>query len=169
MKLNPNKIQFCEKEVKLLGIGLNGVDITPSEIKKNKALEFPVPTEVSDVRRFLGLTGWFRDFIKDYAAKIIKFTDSLQGKGKDWKWTEEMNLKFINLKKTLSELGKKLRIVDYEKEFLLRTDASNIGMGAGQRKMVSVQWASKKFTPTEMKYGISEKEMYAMFWAVKKI
>ena len=99
MKLNPNKIQFCEKEVKLLGIGLNGVDITPSEIKKNKALEFPVPTGVSDVRRFLGLTGWFRDFIKDYAAKIIKFTDSLQGKGKDWKWTEEMNLKFINLKK----------------------------------------------------------------------
>ena len=59
--------------------------------------------------------------------------------------------------------------MDYEKEFLLRTDASNIGMGAGQRKMVSVQWASKKFTPTEMKYGISEKEMYAMFWAVKKL
>ena len=46
-----------------------------------------------------------------------------------------MNLKFINLKKTLSELGKKLRIVDYEKEFLLMTDASNMGMGAGQRRM----------------------------------
>ena len=59
--------------------------------------------------------------------------------------------------------------MNYEKEFLLMTDASNIGMGAGQRKMVPVQWASKKFTPTEMKYGISEKEMYAMFWAVKKI
>jgi len=35
----------------------------------------------------------------------------------------------------LSELGKKLRIVDYEKEFLLMTDASNMGMGAGQRRM----------------------------------
>lgn len=99
MKLNPNKIQFCEKEVKLLGIGLNGVDITPSEIKKNKASEFPVPTGVSDVRRFLGLTGWFRDFIKDYATKTIKLTYSLKDKSKDWKWTEEMNLKFINLKK----------------------------------------------------------------------
>ena len=59
--------------------------------------------------------------------------------------------------------------MNYEKEFLLMTDASNIGMGAGQRKMVPVQWASKKFTPTEMKYGISEKEMCAVFWAVKKL
>ena len=76
--------------------------------------------------------------------------------------------KVYKLEKTLSELGK-LRNVNYEKEFLLMTDASNIGMGAGQRKMVSVRWASKKFTPTEVKHGISEKEMYAMFLAVKKI
>lgn len=42
-------------------------------------------TGVSDVRMFLKLTGWFRDFIKDYAAKTVKLTDGLKGLSKDWK------------------------------------------------------------------------------------
>lgn len=67
--------------MELLGVTLNGVDIIPSEIKKNEALEVPVPTCVSDVRRYLGLTGWFRDFIRNYAGLTIKMTDSLNGKG----------------------------------------------------------------------------------------
>lgn len=66
-----------------MGVTLNGVDITPSEIKKNETLEFPTPNCVSEVRRFLGLTGWFRDFISNYAARTINLTDSLKGKGKD--------------------------------------------------------------------------------------
>ena len=120
MKLNKSKVQFSKSEIKLLGVTLNDKDIIPSEIKKNEALEFKVPECVSDVRRFLGLTGWFRDFIKDYAR--------LKGSEKSWKWKEEMNYEFLNLKKILKEMGK-LQIADYEKEFLLRTDASNLGMG----------------------------------------
>lgn len=83
------------------------------------------------------------------------------------------DLEFFKMKKTLRELGK-LQIVDYVKEWLLRTDASNIGMDGvllqknDKGEWVPVQLASKKFTPTEVKYGISEKEMYAVFWAVKK-
>lgn len=173
MKLNVNKIQFCQQEVKLLGVTLNGCEIVPSEIKKNEALEFPIPTCVSEVRRFLGMTGWFRDFIKNYAGLTINLTDSLKGKNNNWKWTKEMNAEFDNLKKVLRELGK-LKIADYDKEFLLRTDASDLGMGAvllqknSKEEWVPVQWASKKFTPTEVRYGISEKEMYAVFWGVKK-
>ena len=66
---------------------LNGCEIVPSEIKKNEALEFPIPTCVSEVRRFLGMTGWFRDFIKNYAGLTINLTDSLKGKNNNWKWT----------------------------------------------------------------------------------
>ncbi|KAF9760691.1 Retrovirus-related Pol polyprotein from transposon [Nosema granulosis] len=76
IRLNVTKIQFCQPEVKLLGVRLNGKDIIPSEIKKNEALEFRTPVCVTDVRRFLGLTGWFRDFIKDYTNATIRMTDS---------------------------------------------------------------------------------------------
>lgn len=81
-----------------------------------------------------------------------------------------MDKKFEGLKDILRSLGK-LRILNFEKEFLLRTDASNVGMGAvlmQRKEWVPVQWASKKFTPTETRYGISEKEMYAVFWGIKK-
>lgn len=126
MKLNMSKVQFGQLEVKLLGITLNWKDKVPSEIKKNEALEFPVPTYVSDVRRFLGIKGWFRDFIRNYAELTMRLTDSLRGKNA--KWTPELNEEFIELKNVLREMGK-LKIADYDKEFLLRTDASNIGMG----------------------------------------
>ncbi|KAF9758304.1 Retrovirus-related Pol polyprotein from transposon [Nosema granulosis] len=173
MRINPKKIQYCQKEVKFLNVTFNGQEITPSEIKQNEALDFPKPQCVSDVRKFLGLTGWFRNFIKNYSTHTINLTDSLRGKGDRWNWTSEIDKEFGKLKDILRSLGK-LRIVDYDKVFLLRTDASNVGMGAvlmqknEENVWAPVQWASKKFTPTETRYGISEKEMYAVFWGIKR-
>ncbi|KAF9758262.1 Retrovirus-related Pol polyprotein from transposon [Nosema granulosis] len=169
MKLNKSKIQYCKEEVKLLGVTVNGRDIKLSEVKKNEALEFPVPKNVSEVRRFLGLTGLFRDFIKDYAGKTLALTDSLRGKNNNWEWTAEMEQEFTELKKVIQNLGN-LKVPDYERKFLLSTDASKSGMGAvlmqknEKGEWVPVQWSSKKFTPTEVRYGISEKEMYAVFF-----
>lgn len=57
---------------------------------------------------------------------------------------------------------------------ILRTDASDVGLGAVLKhkdrtgKIVPVQWASKKLTETEKRYGISEKEMYSVVWGIKK-
>lgn len=85
-----------------------------------------------------------------------------------------MNNEFVQMKNVLRDSGS-LQIPDYTKEFLLRNDASTIGMGAVLmqknkiNKWMPVQWASKKFTPTEVRYPIPEKEMYAIFWAVKKL
>lgn len=67
-----------------------------------------------------------------------------------------------------------LKIPDYNKEFILRTDASNIGLGAVLMQankddiLKPIEWASKKLTDTEKRYGISEKEMYAVFWGIKR-
>ncbi|KAF9762180.1 Retrovirus-related Pol polyprotein from transposon [Nosema granulosis] len=173
MKLNINKIQYRRKEVKLLGVTPNGEDTHACEIKKNEALEYPIPETVTELRRFLGLTGWFRGFIKNYAELTYNLTDALKGAGKNYKWTENMEVEFLKIKDVLRDL-KSLKIADYAKEFLLKTDASNIGMGGvllqknEQGEYVPVQWVSKKFSPTERRYGISEKEMYAIFWGVKK-
>ena len=52
---------------------------------------------MTELRRFLGMTGWFSGFIKDYAVKTLKLSDGLKGKGKNWIWTEEMRLQFFNI------------------------------------------------------------------------
>lgn len=65
---------------------------------------------------------------------------------------------------------KNLTLPDYEKPFILRADASNIGLGAVLRQEENfghrnpIDWASRKLTQVEIRYGISEKEMLAIFW-----
>ncbi|KAI5151978.1 hypothetical protein ENBRE01_2475 [Enteropsectra breve] len=173
MKINPEKIQFKKKEIKLLGVTLNGTEQEASEIKKNEALEYPIPKNVSELRRFLGLTGWFRNFIAKYAEKTNKLTDGLKGRHKAWEWTKGMQEQFETIKQEVSEL-KKLLLANYNKEFMLRTDASLTGLGAvllqkdDKDEWRPVQWASKKLTPAESRYGITEREMYAVFWGIKK-
>lgn len=57
MRINCSKIQYALKEVKLLGVTVNGKKQTPSKIKRNEALEYPRPTCIKELRKFLGLTG----------------------------------------------------------------------------------------------------------------
>ena len=67
-----------------MGVTLNGQEITPSEIKQNEALEFLILKTVSEFRGFWGLTGWFRNFIKDYAGLTLCLTDVLKEKSKQF-------------------------------------------------------------------------------------
>ncbi|KAF9742482.1 Retrovirus-related Pol polyprotein from transposon, partial [Nosema granulosis] len=86
---------------------------------------------------------------------------------------EDIDKEFKELKDVLRNL-KNLVLPNYDREFMLRTNVSNTGIGAvllqedEQGKWVPIQWASKKLTPTETRYDISEKEMYAVFWGIKK-
>ena len=129
MKVNPKKIQWKKQEIMLLGVKINGMEQEASEIKRNEALEYPSPKNIGELRRFLGMTGWFSNFIRDYARKTEKLSDGLRGKGKNWVWSQEMQVEFENMKKELRGM-KKLLLADYDKEFMLRTDALDTGLGA---------------------------------------
>lgn len=151
---------------------INGKEQFPSEIKKNEASFYPQPTTMKEVRSFLGLAGWFRPFIKSFAELTSKMTESLKRSCQNWKRTEKMSEEFRALKDKLKEM-KGIMLADYSKEFILKTDASNVGLGAvlPQEKngqLLPIQWASKKLTSTEQRYTISENEMLAVFWGIKK-
>ena len=64
MRVNINKIQLCQESIKLLGVTLNGQEITSSEIKQNEALEFLILTPVSEFRGFWGLTEGLETLLK---------------------------------------------------------------------------------------------------------
>lgn len=172
LKINKSKIQFALGEVELLGVKINGKEQTPNEIKKNETLTYPEPKNLKELRRFLGLAGWFRAFIKNYADLTTKMTSSLRKTSYGWRWNEELQNEFDILKSELSKM-QGLVLPNYKEEFVLKTDASNVGLGAvlmqkNNGNLVPIQWASKKLTPTESRYGISEKEMLAVYWGIKK-
>jgi hypothetical protein len=68
IRVNSSKLQYRKNKVKVLGVTIDGNVKRPNEIKQNEALEYPSPKSISELRRFLGLSGWFREFIKDYAT-----------------------------------------------------------------------------------------------------
>ena len=78
MKMNPNKVQLRQNEVFLLGVKINGITQTASEIKTNEALEFSQPNNVKELKRFLSLTEWFRMYINGYAIVTRSLTDALR-------------------------------------------------------------------------------------------
>lgn len=130
MRINPDKLQFCKERIMLLGVTIDGLKQEASEVKKNEALEYPKPDNVGGLRRFLGMTGWFRQFIKDYARKTVNLTNEIGGRKKGkLRWTEQMEQEFKDIKEALREM-KELILPDYNKEFMIRTDASNTGLGA---------------------------------------
>ena len=131
MKVNPKRLQYAE--ISVLGGQIDGKTVTPLDIKKSEALEYPRPENRKDLKGFLGLEGWFRDFIKDFSNITRVVMDAT--KEKEWIWNEEMKLEFKNLKRVLKEM-KQLVLPNYTKRFLLRTDASNVGRSctnAGER------------------------------------
>lgn len=115
---------------------------------------------------------WFRSFIKDLAVKSSHLTNSLRVRNeKEWRWTEMMDKEFIAIKEEIRQINK-LKLIDYNKPIVLRTDASNIGLGAVllvkgiDGKIEPIEWASKKLSPTESRYGITEKEMLGVVWGM---
>ena len=127
LKLRLEKCHLCFKEIKFLGhiIGNNKVKVDQENIEKVK--NFPRPTNVSKLRSFVGLATYYRRFIKDF-AKITKPLTGLFQKDKEYKWTEKQEESFQELKKKLTT-APVLMLPDFEKEFILYTDASGYALG----------------------------------------
>jgi len=126
--VNPAKCQFCRTKVKLLGhvISESGIEKDPSHIKAIQ--EFPVPSCIKSLRRFLGLAGWCREFIKDFSNIAAPLFD-LTKKGVKFNWTHLHQSSFNKIKEGIVE-DITLAIPDYDLPFILRTDASDKGLGA---------------------------------------
>ena len=101
LMLKPSKCHFFKIQVEFLGhiISQRGVETDPKKIKNVK--EWPIPRIVKDVRSFLGLTGYYRRFIKDYWS-IAKPLHELTEKTTAFEWTKARNEAFEKLKVALT-------------------------------------------------------------------
>jgi hypothetical protein len=90
-------------------------------------MEWPTPKDVSDIKSFMGLVGYYRRFIKGF-SKIGCLIATLQKKGTKFPWTQKCEEKFQTLKHLLTH-APMLKIVDPEADFLMCTDAYKEGLG----------------------------------------
>ncbi|MDW0176561.1 MAG: RNase H-like domain-containing protein, partial [Nitrososphaeraceae archaeon] len=159
LNIKPSKCKFAQKHVKYLGHIIGQGTRTPTEIKVKAILDFPTPTNKTEIRAFLGLAGYYQRYIFMYSTIAAPLTDCLKGKDKKGKiiWTDECETAFQELKTKLSSYPI-LYAPDFNREFILQTDASDYGLGIVLSQIDEdgnehpVLYLSKKFSEVEKRY-----------------
>ena len=128
IKLKMSKCKFLQEEVEFLGHVIGHHTVKPSPRLIEDVIKFPVPTTVRKVREFLGLTSYMRRFIKNY-AKLAKPLNQLLKKDNPFQWGPEQQKAFEELIAALTS-EPVLEIFDPNKQCVLYTDASGVGIGA---------------------------------------
>lgn len=122
-----SKCDFWKNEVKFLGhvVSEKGVSVDPSKVEA--VLNWEQPTNVTEVRSFLGLAGYYRRFIEGF-SKLARPLTNLTKKGTSFKWNENCEQAFSGLKKRLTE-APVLSLPAEGERFVVYTDASYQGLG----------------------------------------
>lgn len=117
---------LCMKEIKCLGYLVGESSLRTDPDKVSAIANSPVTVTTRQVRRFLGMTGYYRKFVVNYASVATPITDCM--KGNRFKWAREAQGAFQSLKRLLSS-APVLVNADFNKWFYIQCDASNLGVG----------------------------------------
>lgn len=170
LKIQLDKCEFLKHEVKFLGHTVTQDGVRPNNDKIKAILNYPLPTTEKQIKSFLGLLGYYRKFINNFAKLTKPLTQCLR-KEHGIKITDEFKKCFNDCRHILMN-EPILQFPDFTKPFILTTDASNVAIGAvlSQGPVNSdkpVCYASRTLTKTEQNYSTIEKELLAIVWAVK--
>ncbi|XP_063971781.1 uncharacterized protein LOC135159725 [Lytechinus pictus] len=169
----PSKCFVGQSSVEFLGHVINKGTVSPRPEKLKAIQEISRPQTKRELRSFLGTTNYYRKFIPNYAAIAAPLTDRTRNAEPNqirWETSQEQSFNTLKDKLTNPPI---LHLPDLSQDFILRTDASNIGLGAvllqtheGER--FPVAYGSRKLLKREQAYSTIERECLAVIWAVKK-
>ena len=170
-RIKPDKLQLCQQRIKLLGFIIEPGKVIPDPDKVHTVLNFPRPSNRSEIQRFLGFGQFYARFVHNFNG-ISEPLRKLLRKGTDFIWSSDCESAYKKLITEFSHLTE-LRLPDLNKKFLIQTDASDKSCAAilSQQHdgiLVPVWFASRSLKPAEIKYSASEKELLAVIWACDK-
>jgi hypothetical protein len=162
----PSKCFFGVKEVEYLGhiVSHEGVKVDPNKIKA--MMDWPIPKTLKNLRGFLGLTGYYRKFVRNYgriATPLMTLT-----KKDAFSWTPEETKSFEQLKEVMCK-ALVLTTPDFTKTFIVECDASGNGIGVVlMQEGRPLAFESRPLKGKDLHKPIYEKEMMEILHALKK-
>jgi hypothetical protein len=171
LKLQLDKTEFFKRELLYLGHVISEEGIKPNPLKLAAIKEFPLPKNAKEIKQFLGLTGYYRKMIRDYAKIAKPLTQALR-KDVPVNIKDREYIKAFNHLKELLQNEPILKLPDFSKSFILTTDASNFALGAVLSQNHSnhdlpVAYASRTLNRQEVNLSTIEKELLSIVWACK--
>ena len=164
----PSKCQFGMTECTYLGHVVGNGVVKPEAGKLRTIDQFPQPKTKKQIKSFLGLSGYYHQFIPNYATIAVPLTNMTR-KSEPEKviWTPQCTRAFNKLKEILLSAPIMMN-PDFSRPFILQTDASEVGVGAILSQTDTegydhpVAYFSRKMLPREQKYATIEKECLAI-------
>ena len=172
LTLRLDKCAFLHTEIDFLGHRVGPTGISPGR-QKTQAIElFPKPKNVTEVRRFLGLTGFFRKFVANYSLIAEPLTLLLQ-KDQPFIWGDEQERAFTMLKDKLT-CKPVLEVFNFNAEHEVHCDASSVGLAGillqstDGKTFNPVLYYSRHCTEVESKYPSFELEVLAVVESLER-
>jgi hypothetical protein len=126
--LKLEKCIFEQPSIEFLGVWVTQGEVQMDDTKVERVHNWKVPTNVTEICRFLGFTGYYCYFIRDY-SKITRPLLQLTHLTTPWSWNEKEQMAFETLRNRMVDKPI-LQQLNFTKQFVLLTDASAYGMGA---------------------------------------
>jgi len=172
LTVNPGKINFAQSELKFLGhhVSSSGLSMDPDKVDVIKNL--PPPKNLKQLHTFIGMVGYYAKFIPEYAQIMAPLND-LRKKNVKYNLSE-VHLQSIQKLKEALITSPVLRFPDFQRDFILQTDASQSHIGCVLLQKFDdgihpIQYASRRLTSAERKFSTYEQEALACIWAMEKL
>ena len=171
LKLKPSKCHLAKRKVTYLGYVVSSQGIATDPVKVAAVNDCPVPTSMKELKPFLGLASYYRQFVPGF-SKIANPLFALTHKDCSFVWSQKCEDAFNQLKILLTN-APLLVFPDFKKKFVLETDASGLGLGAvlaqqqDDGSVAPIAYASRTLQPHKKNYGVTEFEALGVVWAVK--
>lgn len=171
LTISLEKSRFCQRRISYLGYTLSEEGLAIDSTKVQAILDYPTPRTTKEIRRFIGMVSFYKQFIAKFSDLTAPITDLLKGK-KAKSWTKEAEDNFLKIKSILVSPNV-LANPDFQLPFIIESDASDVAVGAvliqiqdGIRRPIA--FFSKKLSATQKKYAPTEKECLGVLLAIEK-
>lgn len=170
--LKGKKCLFAQPSVEFLGHVVSQDGVSPSMSKVKAICCHPTPSNVTEIRTFLGMGSYYRRFIRGFALLAAPLHE-LTHQDKPWDWTPECDAAFRAIRDSIAGAAIQAH-PDFGKPFIVDTDASDVGIAVVLSQVDDegserpIQFDSRKLTRAESKWPIREKEALAIVWGLEK-
>jgi hypothetical protein len=170
----PSKCEFGVPELSFLGHIVSQAGVRVDPVKVQSVVNWPAPTDIQQLRSFLGMANYFRRFIHNFSSLALPLTDCLKGqehKRQAITWGPQQETAFAAVKQALTS-APVLKVADPNRPFIIHADSSDFALGGTLLQefcgaLHPVAFHSRKLNPAERNYTVGERELLAIHDSVR--